>query len=155
VEYQQENANAVTYQKTNTIKLNELNEMSQLTSDQDGNLFFDTSVDREADIVDNFTIVSNNSTRIKVTYFIGKNEYPHYKVDEFVLVSALYEDFKIRITFLQTPGENEEIKIISRQYILNLQDRRLLRNSIVVTRNFFYGNGMCCENNQIDKTQSF
>lgn len=121
-----------------------------LNVDQDGNLYFETSVNRDGDIVDTFSFnQSNYSTRIKVTIFIGRDEYSHSQVDEIVIAAAAYEDFAIRVTFLQTPRQDEEIELRSRYYMFHNQDRQLLKRAIVDTRNFFYGSGMCCYKNDV------
>ena len=121
-----------------------------LNVDQDGNLYFETSVNRDGDIVDNFSFnQSSYSTRIKVTFFIGRDEYSHSQVDEIVIAAAAYEDFVIRVTFLQTPRQDEEIELRSRYYMFHNQDRQLLKRAIVHTRNFFYGSGMCCYKNDV------
>ncbi len=84
-----------------------------------------------------------------MTFFVGRDEYSHSQVDEFVIAAAASEDFVIRVTFLQTPRRDEEIKLHWRNYLFHSQDRQLLKRAIVVTRNFFYGSGMCCYKNHV------
>jgi hypothetical protein len=150
MEKEQENADAVVYNQTTIFKLRE---MRSLNRDNHGNIFFEISVNRDGDIVDNFTYISKYSSRIHVTYYVGGVEFGHRELDEFVLAAAAYENFVVRITFLQTPGEDEEIKIILRYYILSLRRRLLLKKNTIITRSCYYGlTGQCQKYNHTDKT---
>ena len=100
-----------------------------------------------SDIIDNIRFQSK--LNIKLTYHIGGIEYTPEEINKFVLVSAPYQDFKIKITFLEKPNLGDEFKILSRHYIINKQDRKLLQTSNVISQNNVYTNGMCVKKNNI------
>jgi hypothetical protein len=139
---QKHNVEAVTY---NQKEIFQIANMLPLGVDKDGNSFFESSINRQGDIVDNFSVISKLSTQLDILFFVGKDEYRHNELDEFVIAAAAYEDFVIRITFKQTPHKDEVVELHSRYYIFNTFGRQILKSAIVVTRNCFYGSGMCCK----------
>ena len=56
--------------------------------------------------------------------------------------SSMYNDFQIRVTFLEKQTTNDEFKILSRYYLINPEDRKKLATSKVETENIIYSNGM-------------
>jgi len=62
--------------------------------------------------------------------------------------SSMYNDFQIRVTFLEKQTTNDEFKIHSRYYVVNSDDKKYLKTSRVVTKNIIYSDGMCCKNNK-------
>lgn len=139
----EQNTDAITYYDTRHFMLMGV---QVLEIDKNGHHFFEISVKRHGDIVDNISFESLSGLNVTISYNIGGIEYAHSEIDEFVLVAGVYHDFVIRITFLQKPAIDSEFKIVSRYYLLNSQDRKLLNQSKVLTRNFFYTNGMCIKN---------
>jgi len=55
----------------------------------------------------------------------------------------MYEDFQIRVTFLEKPKINDEFKILLRYYLINTVDRMKLATNRIETENFIYTNGVC------------
>lgn len=141
----EEKTDAITYYDTRHFLLMGV---QVLEIDKNGHHFFEISVKRHGDIVDNISFESLSSLNVVISYNIGGTEYAHSEIDEFVLVAGVYQDFVIRITFLQKPTIDSEFKIMSRYYILNSQDRKLLTHSKVLTRNCFYTNGVSCKKKQ-------
>jgi hypothetical protein len=70
-----------------------------LQVDENDNYFFEYTPKRDCDIMDNIEVSPKNEN-IKITYFIGGNQYDARVVKEFIFVAAMYHEFKIRITFL-------------------------------------------------------
>ena len=147
----EENSDAITYYDTRHFLLMGV---QVLEIDKNGHHFFEISVKRHGDIVDNISVESLSSLNVAISYNIGGTEYAHSEIDEFVLVAGVYQDFVIRITFLQKPTIDSEFKIMSRYYILNSRDRKLLNQSQVFTRNCFYVNGVCTKNKLDSKNNS-
>ena len=102
--------------------------------DTNGKYFYEYSVERLGEIVSNIHLDESQNLDIKLTYYIGGIKYTPDEVNEFVLISARYHDFKIRFTFLEKPNHDYEFKLFLRYYIINNIDRKLLAQSIVVTK---------------------
>lgn len=134
-----EQANMITY---NYIKHFSICNVSILETDKEGNYFYEFSVERHGDIIDNIHFESPN-INAQLTYYIGGIKYSPEEVNEFLIVSAPYHDFKIRVTFLEKPTFDDEFKILGRYYILDSPDRKLLAAEKVKTKNNIYNNGMC------------
>ena len=57
----------------------------------------------------------------------------------------MFHEFKIRFTFLETPVENYEFSICSRNYILKSDIREYFRNKTLITDTMKYENGLCID----------
>jgi len=135
----QENADIITYENTRHFSL--LN-VSVLERDADGKFFYQFSVKRDGDIIDNISFESISGIPAQLSYYIGGDKYMPEEVDKFVIASSMYHDFQIRVTFLEKQTCNDEFKILSRYYLVNTEDRKKLATSRVETENIIYSNGM-------------
>ena len=133
-----DNVDIITYENTRHFSL--LN-VSVLERDTDGKYFYQFSVKRDGDIIDNIRYESISGISAQLSYYIGGDKYSPEEVDKFVIASSIYHDFQIRVTFLEKPT-NDEFKILSRYYLVNTEDRKKLATSRVETENIIYGNGM-------------
>ena len=113
-----------------------------LQADENDNYFFEYTPKRDCDIMDNIE-VRPISEKIKITYYIGGQQYEPQVVKEFIIVASPYHEFKIRITFLEKPTENFEFVIHSRNYIMDSELRKKLMVSRFITDSNIYEQGMC------------
>jgi len=113
-----------------------------LQADENDNYFFEYTPKRDCDIMDNIEVRSINKN-VKITYYIGGQQYEPQVVKEFVFTAAMYHDFKIRITFLEKPTENFEFVVYSKKYIMETELRKKLTVSRLVTDSNIYYQGMC------------
>lgn len=140
----QDNADIITYESTRHFSL--LN-VSVLERDADGKFYYQFNIDRHGDIIDNIRFESISGIPAQLSYHIGGDKYMPEEVDKFVIVSSMFHDFQIRVTFLEKPTCNDEFKILSRYYLVNSEDRKKLEMSKVITKNIIYGDGMTSRNN--------
>ena len=96
---------------------------------------------RDCDIIDNFTIDSNNLD-VNFSFMVGRNEFKTSDIKEFLLVSSMYE-LKLRITFNGTPDINTEIRINVTKYLCKNEIRKTLMNNCIITNSLIYIDGMC------------
>ena len=122
----QDNADIITYENTRHFSL--LN-VSVLERDADGKYFYQFSVKRDGDIIDNIRYESISGITAQLSYYIGCDKYMPEEVDKFFFVSSPYHDFQIRVTFLEKQTTNDEFKIHSRYYLINTEDRKNLAKS--------------------------
>jgi hypothetical protein len=113
-----------------------------LQADENDNYFFEYTPKRDCDIIDNIEVRPINKN-IKITYYIGGQQYDPQVVKEFIFVAAMYHEFKIRITFLEKPTENFEFVVHSRNYIMETELRKKLMVSRLTTNSNIYNQGMC------------
>ena len=113
-----------------------------LQADENDNYFFEYTPKRDCDIIDNIEVRPINKN-IKITYYIGGQQYDPQVVKEFIFVAAMYHEFKIRITFLEKPTENFEFVVHSRNYIIETELRKKLMVSRLNTDSNIYNEGMC------------
>jgi len=116
-----------------------------LQADENDNYFFEYTPKRDCDIMDNIE-VRPVSEKIKITYYIGGQQYDPHNMKEFIIVASPYHEFKIRITFLEKPTENFEFVIHSRNYIMEPELRKKLMVSRLITDSNIYYQGMCLKN---------
>ena len=131
--------NAITYDNTDKFLLFSNN---SLQTDIDSNYYFEYTPKRECEIMDNINIKPIDKNII-ISYYIGGHKYDPHVVKEFVFVSAMFHDFKIRFTFLEIPTKNYEFSVCSRNYILNKDLRKYLCENTVITDSMRYFDGMC------------
>ena len=137
---EKENADIITYNYTKQFSIFGI---SVLEMDKKGNYFYEYYLDRNGDIIDNIRFESLSNLKVQLTYNIGGIEHTPEEIDKFVVISAQYHEFKVRITFLENPNPGDEFKILSRYYLINSQDRELLSKSRITTKNNIYNYGMC------------
>ena len=133
-------ADIITYQNERTFVLMNL---SILEKDANANPFYQFSIKREGDIVDNIRFESTSNLNVQLSYYIGGSMYLPEDVSEFVIIASAYNDFEIRITFLEQPSVDAEFKIRARYYLLLSDDREKLMHSKLETQNMIYSSGMC------------
>lgn len=134
------NSNDVDIITFNNIKQFALYNIDVLKKDNDDNYYYEYSIDRIGDIVDNIKLESD--TKAVLSYNIGGYNYTYNEVDKFVIIGSQYHECKIRITFLEKPNINEEFKLHFRYYIINTNDRRLIMNNKMETDKLIYECGM-------------
>ena len=133
-------ADIITYQNERTFVLKNI---SILEKDANANPFYQFSVQRQGDIVDNIRFENTSNLNVQLSYYIGGIKYLPEDVSEFVIIASAYNEFEIRITFLDQPFVDAEFKIRARYYLLLSKDREKLMHSRVETQNMIYSSGMC------------
>jgi hypothetical protein len=131
-------ADAVTYNHTNKFTF------ADLKTDDDGNFFYEYSPYRDVDIINNIRFESSNGAKAKLSYCIGCVY--QSEMDEFLSMVAQYNQFKIRVTFLdqsEIPTVEDELMVHSRVYILELPVKKILAKYVILTKHNRYENGMC------------
>ena len=134
-----QNVDGITFNKVDKFLLFNI---GILEIDENNNYYYEHSVSRDADIVDNIRYESEMKN-VSITYYIGGILYQPSDVKEFILISAPYHEFKVRITFLEKPSTDAEFKIHSRVYLLGTEHRKKIANNTVITNNILYRNGIC------------
>ena len=137
--YVQEKINMVTYNTTNKFLLFSA---GFLQADENGNYFYEFIPIRDCDIIDNIKIDPIDKN-IKITYHIGRQQYNPQDIKEFIVVASPYNDFRIRLTFLEKPTENFEFFVHLRNYIMDSELRTKLRMSKLITDSNIYEYGVC------------
>jgi hypothetical protein len=114
-----------------------------LKIDNKGQYYYEFSPERNCDIIDEIKYVPFTNLDAKLTYYISSIEYPPEDFNEFLFCSALFNEFKVRITFIRKPNIDDKFKIISRYWLLDSESSRLLRRSKVITKYNIYDDGIC------------
>jgi hypothetical protein len=114
-----------------------------LKIDNIGQYYYEFSPDRNCDIIDEIKYVPFTNLDAKLTYYISSIEYPPEDFNEFLFCSALYSEFKVRITFIRIPKIDDKFKINSRYWLLDSKSSQLLRRSKVITKYNIYDDGIC------------
>ena len=135
-----EQADAITY---NSVRHFSINNISMLELDEKGNYFYEFSVDRNGDIIDNIFFEKSPNLSTQFTYYIGGKRYLPNEVKKFVSCAAMYSDFKVRITFFEKPNANDEFKMIMRNYLLNPEVRKLLVHNSIKCDDIKFSGGVC------------
>ena len=131
-------SDAISYNQTKQFSL--LN-VSVLEKNNNRNYFYDITLDREGDILNNFNLESKNKN-IKLNFIIGGKIYEMNEINELIIVASPYSDFKIRITFLEKPNIDDEFKISYRVYLLESDIRRNFMNNPIKTETNIYIDGV-------------
>ena len=113
-----------------------------LKIDNIGQYYYEFSPDRNCDIIDEIKYVPFTNLDAKLTYYISSIEYPPEDFNEFLFCSALFNEFKVRITFIRKPKIDDKFKINSRHWLLD-STSQLLRRSKVITKYNIYYDGVC------------
>jgi|688.fasta_scaffold866450_1 hypothetical protein len=111
------NTDIITYENTRNFLVSDID---LLEKDESGNSFYELSVRRDGEIIDNIHYESSSNLEVQISYYIGGVKYTPEEVNQFIFVLQ-YNEFRIRITFLETPTTDVEFKIFSRYYIMNMQ----------------------------------
>ena len=124
-----------------TTQKNILFNVDELEVDENGDYIYEYSLERQADIIDNFHIVSSNNS-VKMTFIIGGEEYDN--INTFLSVAAQYHEFKIKLIITE-PKIDDKISICYRNYLLNSDLRKKIttRGNIIKTDTNIYTEGMC------------
>jgi len=136
----------VTYYFTEHVSLMNID---VLKIDDIGQYYYEFSPERNCDIVDEIKYESTSDLDAKLTYYIGGIDYPAEEFNEFLFCSALFNEFKVRITFIRKPTNDNKFKINSRYWVLDSETSQLLRRSKVITKYNIYDNGVCKRLNDI------
>lgn len=117
--------------------------VSILEKNIEGLYFYEYNIKRISEIVDNIKVESLSNSKYYITYNIGDINYTTDKINEFILLLAPYQNFKIRITFLETPNHYDEFIISLRHYIIdNKSNTELLSINCVCSDSGFYNGGI-------------
>jgi len=137
-----EHIDAITY---NSVRHFLINNISILELDEYGNIFYEFSIDRNSDIIDNIYLECPEHVKAQIVYYINGKKFLPEEVKSFIICAAVYNDFKIRVTFLEKPNFNDEFKIIMRNYLLNVVDKKILSTNTLGVKcdNIIYHNGVC------------
>lgn len=130
----------ITYNFTEHISLVNVD---VLKIDDTGQYYYEFSPERNGDIIDEIKYEQLTDLDAELTYNIGGIDYLSKEVNEFLFVSALYNEFKVRITFMRKPEINDKFKINSRYWLIDSEPRRLLQRSKVITKYNIYDGGIC------------
>ena len=134
------NTDAITYNHTDKLLLFNV---SVLHIDNEGNYFYDYFLEKNCDVISGITFASSRKLTVKLTYYIGGIEYKYGEIDELLIVCGMYNEFKIRITFLEKPLIDDEFSFSSKMIVLKPKCVDRLRYNTVVTKNNIYHNGIC------------
>lgn len=125
--------------------------IGMLEMDSNNHYYYEFSVNREGDIVNDIKLESKFKNDLQMTFNIGGIDYKQHEITEFVACCAMYNDFRIRITFSKLPQPNDTFTIIFKNYILKVEDRLALIHSKVITKKCIFSNGVCLKNNMYSK----
>jgi hypothetical protein len=122
-----------------------VNNVAMFKKDYEGRLYYDFYPERECDIIDN--IFCHSYKKVDVKFIIGGIFYSKEEFKEFIFVCSPYHEFRIRITFLDSLTQSDEIQIHYRGYWINdLASRRELAMKHVKTKFLTYRSGMSYRN---------
>ena len=124
-----------------TFKFNDCPKINDCPKNNEGLYVYDYNVKRIGEIVDNINVKIKSNSKFYITYIIG--EYTSDKFKEFICLLAPFQNFKIRITFLEKPMQNDEIIISLRYYMLDTESSdELLKYQCVRSDSGLYYNGI-------------
>jgi hypothetical protein len=134
-------ADAITY---NSVRHFSIYNISMFELDEKGNYFYEFSIDKNGDIIDNITLEHLPNINAQLTYYISSKKFLPEEVNKFVICAAMYTDFKVRVTFLEKPDINSEFRVIMRNYLLQSELREMISNSPLGVKcgNIRYYNGI-------------
>lgn len=107
--------------------------------DANNNSYYDYIIQKDCDILTDIRVQTER--RVKLSYFIGSVKYDFDKITELILCKIIYDDIKLRITFLERPITQDEFKVFSRRYFIDKTPRKSLLNSAIKTNYLGYMNG--------------
>jgi hypothetical protein len=130
----------ITYYFTNQFSLMNID---CLKIDDNGYYYYEFRPERNGDIIDEIKYDTSTDLDAKLTYSISGMVYLPEEFNEFLFVSAIFNEFKVRITFMRKPVFEDTFKIISRYWLLDREPRMLLQRSNVITKYNIYNDGLC------------
>ena len=139
----EKNADIITYNSTINFLINNIDIFK---INDKGYKYYEISIERAGDIIDDIHLENTNNLNIEVSYIIGNRLFTTEKIKEFVMCASIYTEFKIRLTFLEKPKNNNEFKIVFKNYIINRKNRELLLKNPVKTKYINYINGIALVN---------
>ena len=131
---------AITY---NSVRHFSINNVSMFEIDEKGNYFYEFSIDRYGDIIDNIYFEKSKNLSAQFIYYIGGKRYLPNEIKKFVTCSAPYTEFKVRIVFFEKPTFNDEFKMMMRNYLLNEEHKKILYMHHIKCDDMMYNNGVC------------
>ena len=81
-----EDADGITY---NSVRHFSINNISILELDNEGNYFYEFSVDRHGDIIDNIFLERSPNVKAVLSYYIGGKKYSPEEVKKFVVGASI------------------------------------------------------------------
>jgi len=139
----EKDADIITYNSTINFLINNID---ILKIDYRGLKYYEIPIERAGDIIDNIHLENTNNLNIEVSYIIGNRLFTTEKIKEFVMCASIYTEFKIRLTFLEKPKNNNEFKIVFKNHIINRKNRELLLKKPVKTEFINYLDGVALVN---------
>lgn len=130
----------ITYYFTNQLSIVNID---CLKIDDNGYYYYEFRPERNGDIIDEIKYETSTDLDAKLTYSIGDMVYQPEEFNDFLFVSAIFNEFKVRITFMRKPYFDDKFKIISRYWLLDSEPRILLQRSNVITKYNIYNGGIC------------
>jgi hypothetical protein len=130
----------ITYYFTNQFSLVNID---CLKIDDDGCYYYEFTPEKNGDIIDEIKFEPLTDLDAKLTYSIGGIDYIPEEFNEFLFISAPFNEFKVRIRFMRKPDFDDKFKINSRYWLLDSNPRILLQRSNVITKYNIYNNGIC------------
>lgn len=139
IENEVNGVDAITY---NSIRKFSIANIGVLEKDKNDHFFYEYTIERTSDIVDNISLECSANLKAVLSYNIGGKLYEKEQIKKIIFIAAPYTEFKHRITFLEKPKTEDTFQVIMRNYIWNSQDRKLLAQSKVKCDNNLYFCGM-------------
>ena len=139
----EKNADIITYNSTINFLINNIDIFK---INDKGYKYYEILIEKTGDIIDDIHLENTNNLNIEVSYIIGNRLFTTEKIKEFVMCASIYTEFKIRLTFLEKPKNNNEFKIVFKNYIINRKNRELLLKNPVKTKYINYINGIALVN---------
>ena len=132
----------VTYNSSKTFSVQNID---LFEIDGDGNYFYEHSLSRQHDIVDNIRVECPENVQIKLSYIVNGEPYSLDEIDKYVLVSSPYSDVKIIFTFSNKfkPNNDYVFRLFMRYYIIQGDLKNNLIAKDVVVRKVIYKSGTC------------
>ena len=109
-----------------------------------GQYYYEITPESIGDMIDEIKYESLTKLDAKLIYYIDEIEYQPEYFNEFLFVSAKYNNFKIRITFMRKPQLDDTFKINSRYWLFVRKTKLLLETyDTIITKYNIYNGGMC------------
>ena len=139
----EKDADIITYNSTINFLINNIDIFK---TNNNGNVYYEIPIERAGDIIDNIHLENTGDLNIEICYMIGNRLFTNEKIKEFVMCASMYTEFKLRLTFLEKPKNNDEFKIIIRNHLINKKNKELLLKNLVKTEFINYIDGVALVN---------
>ncbi len=106
--------------------------------DENGNIFYIYNFERSADYI---TDIYVNRNDVKLTFYL--NDTQVNGINPFIFAACIYQQLKVKITFLKGAPLNNKIFIFNKRYIVNNDDRYTLMFNKIETDYLIFNNGSC------------